>query len=101
MIVGFYVLLSNIHAINQRWADVTRIRRLMMKRGIEKTPGSSVIEVDDQIFLEEHLEQPFLNMIKLLWRLRISVFSNDCTSLRLRRFLLVSSTPQNAMSGWI
>ncbi|KAL3570325.1 hypothetical protein D5086_027574, partial [Populus alba] len=43
---GVYVLLSNIHAINQRWADVTRIRRLMMKKGIEKTPGSSVIEVD-------------------------------------------------------
>ena len=35
---GVYVLLSNIHAINQRWADVTRIRRLMVKRGIEKTP---------------------------------------------------------------
>ena len=42
---GVYVLLSNILAINQRWADVTRIRRLM-KMGIEKTPGSSVIEVD-------------------------------------------------------
>ncbi|KAH8486351.1 hypothetical protein H0E87_025383 [Populus deltoides] len=83
---GVYVLLSNIHAINQRWADVTRIRGLM-KMGIEKTPGSSVIEVDgkahefivedirypqdkhirlflkslsDQIFLKEHLERPFL-----------------------------------------
>jgi len=83
---GVYVLLSNIHGINQRWAEVTRIRGLM-KMGIEKTPGSSVIEVDgkahefivedirypqdkhirlflkslsDQIFLKEHLERPFL-----------------------------------------
>ncbi|CAK7337197.1 unnamed protein product [Dovyalis caffra] len=84
---GVYVLLSNIHAINQRWADVTRIRRLMKEKGIKKPPGLSVIEVDgkahefivggtrhpqdkhirlllkflsDQIFPEEHLEQPFL-----------------------------------------
>lgn len=43
---GVYVLLSNIFAANKRWADVTRIRRLMKKKGIQKTPGSSVIEVD-------------------------------------------------------
>ncbi|KAJ6676166.1 PENTATRICOPEPTIDE REPEAT-CONTAINING PROTEIN [Salix viminalis] len=34
---GVYVLLSNIHCINQRWADVIRIRRLMKEKGIEKT----------------------------------------------------------------
>ncbi|KAL6131961.1 hypothetical protein ACLB2K_070333 [Fragaria x ananassa] len=43
---GVYVLLSNIFAANKRWADATRIRRLMKKRGIQKAPGSSVIEVD-------------------------------------------------------
>ena len=34
---GVYVLLSNIDSINQRWADVIRIRRLMKEKGIEKT----------------------------------------------------------------
>ncbi|KAJ7970034.1 Pentatricopeptide repeat-containing protein [Quillaja saponaria] len=43
---GVYVLLSNIYATNERWADVTRVRRLMKNKGIRKTPGSSLIEVD-------------------------------------------------------
>ncbi|XP_007217925.2 pentatricopeptide repeat-containing protein At4g38010 [Prunus persica] len=43
---GVYVLLSNIYATNERWADVTRVRTLMKKKGIQKSPGSSVIEVD-------------------------------------------------------
>lgn len=40
------MVLSNIFAANKRWAVVTRIRRLMKKKGIQKAPGSSVIEVD-------------------------------------------------------
>ncbi|KAK6936388.1 Pentatricopeptide repeat [Dillenia turbinata] len=43
---GAFVLLSNIYAINDRWHDVTRIRRLMKNQGVTKVPGSSVIEVD-------------------------------------------------------
>jgi pentatricopeptide repeat protein len=43
---GIYVLLSNIYATNQRWAEVTRARRLMKENGIKKASGSSVIEVD-------------------------------------------------------
>ncbi|XP_031736963.1 pentatricopeptide repeat-containing protein At4g38010 isoform X1 [Cucumis sativus] len=43
---GVFVLLSNISAINQRWSNVTRLRRLMKDRGVRKAPGSSVIEVD-------------------------------------------------------
>lgn len=45
---GAYVLLSNIYAGNKRWADVTRVRRLMKEKGIKKAPGSSVIEVNGQ-----------------------------------------------------
>ncbi|KAB2596608.1 pentatricopeptide repeat-containing protein [Pyrus ussuriensis x Pyrus communis] len=37
---GAYVLLSNIYAINRRWVDVTRVRKLMKKKGIQKSPGS-------------------------------------------------------------
>ncbi|PON69935.1 Pentatricopeptide repeat [Parasponia andersonii] len=43
---GAYVLLSNIFATNKRWSDVTRVRKLMMEKGIRKAPGSSVIEVN-------------------------------------------------------
>ncbi|KDP22343.1 hypothetical protein JCGZ_26174 [Jatropha curcas] len=47
---GLYVLLSNIYASKQRWTDVTRIRRLMLEKGIKKFPGWSVIEVDRQTY---------------------------------------------------
>ncbi|XP_022945046.1 pentatricopeptide repeat-containing protein At4g38010 isoform X1 [Cucurbita moschata] len=43
---GVFVLLSNISATNERWSNVTRLRRLMKDRGVKKSPGSSVIEVD-------------------------------------------------------
>ncbi|XP_042961189.1 pentatricopeptide repeat-containing protein At4g38010-like [Carya illinoinensis] len=46
---GVYVLLSNIHATDQRWPEVSRIRRLMKEKGIKKAPGSSVIEVDGKV----------------------------------------------------
>ncbi|KAF6162265.1 hypothetical protein GIB67_008394 [Kingdonia uniflora] len=43
---GVYVVLSNIYASNDKWEDVERVRRLMKKKGINKFPGSSVVEVD-------------------------------------------------------
>ncbi|XP_021649052.2 pentatricopeptide repeat-containing protein At4g38010-like isoform X2 [Hevea brasiliensis] len=43
---GVYVLLSNIYASNQRWTDVTKVRRLMNEKGIKKFPGMSIIELD-------------------------------------------------------
>lgn len=43
---GAFVLLSNIYAANDRWEDISRLRRLMRKEGIKKEPGSSIIELD-------------------------------------------------------
>ncbi|KQJ83262.1 pentatricopeptide repeat-containing protein At4g38010-like [Brachypodium distachyon] len=43
---GVYALLSNIYAVNHRWADVKRVRGLMSEKGLQKEPGSSVIEVN-------------------------------------------------------
>ncbi|KAI4351034.1 hypothetical protein L6164_005423 [Bauhinia variegata] len=43
---GVYVLLSNLYASNERWAEVRRVRRLMKEKGINKSPGSSFIRVD-------------------------------------------------------
>lgn len=42
---GVYVLLCNKYAINKKWDEVTRARRLMKENSIEKSPGLSVIEV--------------------------------------------------------
>ncbi|WOK97411.1 hypothetical protein Cni_G06119 [Canna indica] len=46
---GVYVLLSNIFAADSRWADVTRVRRLMRQRGVKKETGTSIIEVNGEV----------------------------------------------------
>ncbi|XP_073030001.1 pentatricopeptide repeat-containing protein At5g43790 isoform X1 [Primulina eburnea] len=43
---GSYVLLSNMYAFLNRWEDVNRLRSLMKRLGIDKTPGSSIVEVN-------------------------------------------------------
>ncbi|KAA3454559.1 pentatricopeptide repeat-containing protein [Gossypium australe] len=43
---GNYVLLSNMYASINRWEDVKRVRKLMKDHGINKMPGSSLVEVN-------------------------------------------------------
>lgn len=43
---GRYVLLANIYANAGRWEDVANVRRLMNERGVKKTPGFSMIELE-------------------------------------------------------
>jgi pentatricopeptide repeat protein len=45
---GHYVLVSNIYAAAGRWDDVSRMRTLMKKRELKKTPGYSFIEVNNR-----------------------------------------------------
>eukprot|EP01018_Ginkgo_biloba_P033757 Gb_25328 [translate_table: standard] len=47
--VGYYVLLSNIYAAAGRWDDVRKVRTMMKDRGLKKTPGFSLIEVNDKV----------------------------------------------------
>lgn len=46
---GNYVFLSNIYASLNRWDDVEICRKLMIERGVSKTPGCSSIEVDNVV----------------------------------------------------
>nr|XP_043618982.1 pentatricopeptide repeat-containing protein At5g43790 [Erigeron canadensis] len=43
---GNYVLLSNIYAHMNKWEGVKSVRRLMKDHGIDKVPGTSVLEID-------------------------------------------------------
>lgn len=47
--VGYYTILSNIHASVQRWADVEELRRVMSEKDLKKKPGWSCIEVKGEI----------------------------------------------------
>ncbi|KAL5702175.1 Pentatricopeptide repeat-containing protein [Ranunculus cassubicifolius] len=42
---GNYVLLSNMYANVNRWDDVKRMRKMMKDKGVNKAPGSSMIEI--------------------------------------------------------
>ncbi|GLU17488.1 hypothetical protein SLE2022_338540 [Rubroshorea leprosula] len=44
---GYYILLSNIHANAGRWGSVREIRSFMKERGVQKVPGYSWIEVNN------------------------------------------------------
>ncbi|KAG9451305.1 hypothetical protein H6P81_011270 [Aristolochia fimbriata] len=45
-----YILLSNIYAVAGKWKDVAMVRRSMISRNINKTPGWSTIEVDKVVY---------------------------------------------------
>ncbi|KAJ6827978.1 putative pentatricopeptide repeat-containing protein [Iris pallida] len=46
---GNYVLLSNIYANNGRWDDSAKLRLVMKEKGIQKTPGSSWVELNGEV----------------------------------------------------
>ncbi|KAL5791539.1 hypothetical protein ACOSP7_000133 [Xanthoceras sorbifolium] len=46
---GNYVLMSNIYALNERWDDVAKMRRLMKEGHIVRNPGHSLIEIDNVV----------------------------------------------------
>ena len=46
---GAYVQLSNIYLGARRGEDACRIRRIIGDRGLKKTPGCSMIEVDGKV----------------------------------------------------
>ncbi|XP_052179908.1 pentatricopeptide repeat-containing protein At4g21065-like [Diospyros lotus] len=47
---GDYVLLSNLYASEQRWTDVQNVRRSMLKEGVKKTPGYSLVELGNCVY---------------------------------------------------
>ncbi|KAJ0968058.1 hypothetical protein J5N97_024975 [Dioscorea zingiberensis] len=46
---GYHVLLSNIYATASMWKDVARVRTMMEKKGLQKTPGCSFIELRNEV----------------------------------------------------
>ncbi|XP_014517439.1 pentatricopeptide repeat-containing protein At4g21065 [Vigna radiata var. radiata] len=47
---GDYVLLSNLYASERRWTDVQVVRRSMLKDGVKKTPGYSLVELGNRVY---------------------------------------------------
>ncbi|XVF68369.1 hypothetical protein PTKIN_Ptkin10aG0199900 [Pterospermum kingtungense] len=47
---GDYVLLSNLYASEQRWYDVHILRTKMLREGVKKIPGYSLVEVGNHVY---------------------------------------------------
>jgi len=47
---GDYVLLSNLYAAVGRWADVHVLRKPMVKDGVRKNPGHSLVELRNSVY---------------------------------------------------
>ncbi|ONK61264.1 uncharacterized protein A4U43_C08F27900 [Asparagus officinalis] len=81
---GVYVLLANIYASTGRHDDARRVRTLMEQKGVEKTPGCSLIEINGIIhqFLVGDTSHPRINEILAKWeeieyRIRIEGYVPD------------------------
>ncbi|XP_044477403.1 pentatricopeptide repeat-containing protein At3g12770-like [Mangifera indica] len=73
---GTYIMLSNIYAEARRWDAVNYIRGRMMNRGIRKTPGYSLIEVENQVhsfFAGDDSHPKWAEIYKFLENLRLQV----------------------------
>ncbi|KAA8541938.1 hypothetical protein F0562_023090 [Nyssa sinensis] len=55
-----YVLLCNLYAACNRWDNLREVRKMMMERGIKKTPGCSLIEMNGVVheFVAGDLSHP-------------------------------------------
>ena len=47
---GDYVLLSNLYAAVGRWTDVHVLRKTMVKDGVRKNPGRSLVELRNSVY---------------------------------------------------
>lgn len=46
---GYHVLLANIYAIASMWQKVAKVRTLMQRKGIQKTPGCSSVDLRNEV----------------------------------------------------
>ncbi|KAF8397563.1 hypothetical protein HHK36_016483 [Tetracentron sinense] len=46
---GYHVLLANIYATASNWDGVAKVRTMMEKKGLQKTPGCSLVELRNEV----------------------------------------------------
>ncbi|CAN0910592.1 Pentatricopeptide repeat-containing protein At1g11290, chloroplastic [Linum grandiflorum] len=46
---GYHVLLANIYATSSMWKKVAEVRAAMQKKGLQKTPGCSLVELRNEV----------------------------------------------------
>ncbi|KAL4183506.1 hypothetical protein AMTRI_Chr11g155480 [Amborella trichopoda] len=73
---GYYVLLSNMYAMAGLWDGVSETRVLLRSKGLKKTPGCSLIEIDGEVhaFIVGNTDHPEIDEIyKMLKHLILEI----------------------------
>jgi hypothetical protein len=85
---GNYVLLSNIYADLAKWDGVSRMRKLIKSKSMKKTPGSSLIDINNvvQEFVSWDDSKPFSRDI--FWLLELLTSHQDTTDPHLIEIML-------------
>ncbi|KAK7278231.1 hypothetical protein RJT34_23257 [Clitoria ternatea] len=87
---GSYILASNVYASAGKWCSKAEVRELMNKRGLVKPPGSSRIEVDDDVhefvmgdYNHPEAEQIFIKLDEMVDRLKKDGYNPDVSEVLL------------------
>jgi pentatricopeptide repeat protein len=78
--VGYYNLLTNIYAFDEKWDSVKETRGIIRDRGLNKVPGISAVEVNNVMHTftaGERSLQNWENISTLLWDLSLKL-RGDC-----------------------
>ncbi|KAF7090624.1 hypothetical protein CFC21_093348 [Triticum aestivum] len=79
--VGYYNLMTNIYAFDEKWDRVKETRDIIKDRGLKKVPGCSAIEINNAMHTftaGERSHQDWEKISTLLWELSQKLRRDDC-----------------------
>ncbi|XP_022741652.1 putative pentatricopeptide repeat-containing protein At3g01580 [Durio zibethinus] len=71
---GYYILLSNIYAVDGKWGNVAQIRTLIKEKGLKKMFGQSMVEIGNEVHsfvADDKLHPECEKIYKLLGQLEV------------------------------
>ncbi|CAM0944612.1 unnamed protein product [Alopecurus aequalis] len=78
---GYYNLLTNIYAFDEKWDSVKETRDIIRDRGLKKVPGCSAVEINNVMHTftaGERSHQDWEKISTLLWELSLKLRGDDC-----------------------
>lgn len=85
---GYHVLLANMYAIASMWDKVAKVRTLMEKKGIQKTPGCSSVDLKNEVHTfysgstrHPQSEKIYAYLQKLIDRIKAAGYIPDTSSI--------------------
>nr|AYM00561.1 pentatricopeptide repeat protein [Salvia miltiorrhiza] len=85
---GYHVLLANIYAIASMWGKVAKVRSLMQRKGIQKTPGCSSVDLRHEVHTfysgstsHPQSEKIYAYLSKLMERIKAAGYTPDTSSI--------------------